>query len=73
LYEEFKKINKSIDTTCNTDKSLDYTCELKCRTRGIQIAATNCGIIIAFREMWLSESRTQVALMYMDIVDNYIG
>ncbi len=61
------------ELTCNTDKSLAYTCELKVRTRGIQICASNCGIIIAFREMFLSESKHQVAIMYIDIADHFIG
>jgi hypothetical protein len=59
--------------TCNTDKSKDYSCDLKCRTRGIQLAASNCGIVLAFREIYLAETKAQVALMYLDICDNFVG
>ncbi len=61
------------DLACNTDKSLAYTCDLKVRTRGIQICATNCGIILAFREMFLSETKHQVAIMYVDISNHFNG
>lgn len=74
--EILDKYIQSINTgpvSCNTDKTKQYTCDLKCRTRGIQIAAFNCGVILGWREMYLSESITQVALMYLDIIDNYIG
>ena len=60
-------------TSCNTDKTNIYTCEMKCKTRGIQIACNNCGIVVAHRELFGSESLTQVALMYLDMADNYIG
>ena len=46
---------------------------MKCKTRGIQIACNNCGIVVAHRELFGSESLTQVALMYLDMADNYIG
>jgi len=57
--------------SCNTDKTKDFGCPLKCHTRGIQICATNCGIIIGYREIFLAESKTQVAVMLLDIYDNY--
>jgi hypothetical protein len=63
----------SDDLACKTDKSLAYTCELKVRTRGLQICASNCGIIMAYREMFLSESKHQVAIMYIDIADHFNG
>jgi len=69
----YKEKQSTYNPTCNTDKTADYTCDLKCRTRGIQIAATNFGFIMAFRELFLSESITQVAQMYLDMVDHYEG
>jgi hypothetical protein len=69
----FKELRNTYTATCNTDKTLAYSCDLKSRTRGIQIAATNCGFIIGFREMFGSESIIQVADMYMDIADNFKG
>jgi transcription elongation factor Elf1 len=56
-------------TSCNTDKTSVYACNLKCKTRGIELACSNCGIVLAFRELYGSESLTQVAYMYLDLVD----
>ena len=64
-------LQKNPIDSCNTDKTKDYSCQLKCRTRGLELAATNCGIVVGYREIFLAESKTQVALMYLDICDNY--
>ena len=74
VYQEYKN-KKTIGNsrTCNTDKTTVFNCDLKCKTRGLQLACSNCGIVLAFRELYGSESLTQVALMYLDIVDNFKG
>lgn len=64
-------LSKNLVNSCNTDKTKDYTCNLKCRTRKLEIAATNCGIVVGYREIILAESKTQVALMYLDVCENY--
>jgi hypothetical protein len=72
LYAEYKNTRVPIiPGNCRTDKSNIYACDLKCKTRGIQIACNNCGVVVAYRELFGSESLTQVALMYLDLVDNY--
>ena len=61
-------------TSCDTDKaSKFYTCFYKIRTRGIILAASNCGIIIGFTEIFGAESLTQVAQFYLDICDHFSG
>lgn len=69
------KINSETVTTktCNTDKSKFFTCNMKCKTRGLQLACGNCGIVLAFRELFGSESCTQVAQMYIDLCEAYKG
>ena len=57
----------------NTDKTNVYACDMKVKTRGIQLALTNCGIIVAYRELYGSESTTQVALVYLDLCDNFLS
>ncbi len=58
---------------CNNDKTKVYTCLLKCKTIGILIAASPCGVILGLRELYGSESPTQTAYFYLDLVDNYEG
>ena len=60
-------------SSCNTDKTNVYACDMKVKTRGIQLALTNCGIIVAYRELYGSESTTQVALVYLDLCDNFLS
>ena len=62
ILERYKeaKFNSANTFSCNTDKSKEYTCALKCRTTGIQICATNCGIVINWKEMYMSELLTFV-------------
>ena len=68
------KLNRPVfNLQCNTDKTQVTTCEIKCKTRGILLSATNCGIVISFRELFGSESLSQVSLLYLDTLDNYMG
>jgi hypothetical protein len=57
--------------SCNTLKLTVTSCDIKCKTRGILLSATNCGIAMSFRELYGSESCTQVALMFMDTLDSF--
>ena len=59
--------------TCNTLKSTTTYCEIKCKTRGILLVTSNCGIIISYREMFGSESLQKVALLYLDTLDHFNG
>ncbi len=59
--------------TCNTDKSKIFACEMKCKTRGVQLACSDSGIVLAFRELYGAESCTQVAQMYIDLCKSFIG
>ena len=56
---------------CNTDKTISHTCDVKVKTRSILLALSNCGIIVGYRELYGSESITQVANMYLDMVDQF--
>jgi hypothetical protein len=40
-------------------------------SRGIQLAATNCGIVLGYRDLYGAEILTQVALFFLDIYDNF--
>ena len=73
MLEAYVKMKKSIGTNCNNDKTRFYTFFMKCKTIGVLIASTNCGIILGFRELFGSESPTQVANFYMDLIDHYQG
>jgi len=46
---------------------------MKCKTRGILLAATNCGIVISFRELFGAESLKQVTQLYLDTFDLFEG
>jgi hypothetical protein len=75
-YLEFIKDRKSIHEdfeSCNTLKLTVTSCDIKCKTRGILLSATNCGIVMSFRELYGSESCTQVALLFMDTLDSFKG
>jgi hypothetical protein len=43
--------------TCNTLKT--QPCLLKCKTRGILLAVSNCGVVMSFRELFGGESLSQ--------------
>ena len=79
LVDDYRKLkgglleNEATTSTCNTDKTKVYTCELKSRTCGIQIICSNCGIIEGFRELLGSESCTQVADMLVKFRQEYTG
>ena len=59
-----------IRTGSNTDKTSAFSCLLKWKKRGVERACTSCGLIIGIRELYGSESLTQVAQMYMDMFDH---
>ena len=44
--------------------------DVKVKTRGILIMIINCGVIVGYRELYGSESLTQVANLYLDLVDS---
>ena len=54
---------------CNTIKIGTTSCDVKEKTRGILLMIASCGVIIGYREIYGSESITQVANMYLDIVE----
>jgi hypothetical protein len=63
------KQNQATDKSCNTDKTKAFPCEIKCKSRGLVVCASNCGIIESYREIILAESKSQVALFYLDTID----
>ena len=69
----YNKLHDGIKPPCNNDKTRVFSCLLKCKTIGILIAATNCGMIIGSRELYGSESPTQAAAFYLDLCDYYVG
>ncbi len=75
LNQYLEKKTSEIGTikTCNTDKSKIFACEMKCKTRGVQLACSDSGIVLAFRELYGAESCTQVAQMYVDLCESFIG
>lgn len=76
LLEEFKIVssdNSEISNTFNTDKSKVYTCESKTSTCGLQIFCSNCGLILGFKEMFGSESCTQVAVQLTEFRKHFKG
>ena len=73
VLDDFLIASKEPSSTCNTVKSDVLPCQLKCRTRGIQIFATNCGIILGWCEIFGSESLTQVAQFMRNLFDSYEG
>lgn len=57
------------DASCNTDKTILHACDVKVKTRGILLVLNSCGVIAGYRELYGSESLTQVANLYLDICD----
>ena len=55
----------------NTDKEAVFTCPMKCKIRGVELACTNCVKVVGFWELFLSESLTQVATFFLDLYDQY--
>jgi len=70
-YNKFINSYKKEDKSCNTLKAT--ACEVKCKTRGILLGVANCGIIMSFRELFGTESLTQVTTLYLDTLDLYMG
>ena len=60
-----KKMKLALKKTCNTDKSNIFACAIKCKTRGIHLACEDQGKILAYRELYGSESFTQVVFRFM--------
>ena len=58
---------------CNTDKTNTFACDMKVKTRDIWLALTACGVIVGVRELFGSESVTQVANFYLDVIDEFQG
>jgi hypothetical protein len=65
-YNEFisnrKKSEEDEFISCNTDKVACTACDSKCKTRGVILIITNCGVILSYREIFGSESLTQVTM-----------
>jgi hypothetical protein len=59
----YKEIN------CNTNKHYKSFCDNKIRTQGLLISSFNCGIINGYREIFGSESISQVVLFYLDLIE----
>jgi hypothetical protein len=64
--------NFKIDNSCNTWKAAT-PCEIKCRTRGVVLIVSNCGVVISWREIYGAESLAQVALLFLDTLDLLTG
>jgi hypothetical protein len=75
LIQEFScKFSKSIEknysalTNCQINKEFPIPCKKKCRTTGILLSVYNCGIICGYRELFSSESPTQVSIFLLDLM-----
>ena len=71
IYKSKAMSENQLIKTCNTDKSKIFACNMKCKTRGILLGCSPCGIILGFRELYGSESCSQVAQMYLDLCMAY--
>ena len=65
----FEQKNKQLNNN-HTDK-LFSSCENKARTKGILISSTNCGIVTGFKEIFGSESLSQVSAFCCELVNYY--
>jgi len=77
IYSEFiKELNarENLDIydeiSCNTNKHFCTPYTKKSRTKGLLISAYNCGIVNGYRELYGSESISQVTLYYLDIISS---
>jgi len=75
IYDQFIKnlndreeLNIYNEISCNTNKHFCTPYLKKSRTKGLLISAYNCGIINGYRELYGSESISQVVLYYLDIL-----
>ena len=75
LYLQSITLDSGETPICPIDKTIDnsYSCLFKVKTRGLILAAWNCGLLVAWRDMYGAESLTQIAYMYLDIADSYQG
>ena len=76
VFLQFQKRNISEcenNQFCQIDKSNMYSCLFKCKTRGLILAAFDCGIVLGWRDLYGAESLAQIAYMYLDILDAYKG
>ena len=76
MFLQFQKRNISDcdnNQFCQIDKSNMYSCLFKCKTRGLILAAFDCGIVLGWRDLYGAESLAQIAYMYLDILDAYKG
>ena len=60
---------------CNIDKTKDkqYFSQMKSRTKGLLLAMSNNGLIFSYKEIFFSESCTQVAMFYFETIANFHG
>ena len=56
--------------TCNTEKSKGK-CDQKSKTKGVALSVFNCGIVTGYRELYESESCSQIIMFYLDM-GNYL-
>ncbi len=68
-----QKVIVFLPTKCNTDKTAQYTCDVKVKTCGLLLACTPCGIILNVKEFYGAESCPQVALFYLETRKNIEG
>ena len=69
-YRASKNRGRSI-TKCNTDKTAQYSCDMKVKTSGLLLACTPCNIILNVKEFYGTESCS--ALFYLETRKNFIG
>ena len=51
-YVSKKTMEMNAVKTCNADKSTIFLCVMKCKTRGIQLACSDTGVVFGFRELY---------------------
>lgn len=71
IKEQDSKLNINVynDISCNTNKHFKMPYVKKTKTRGVLIAASNCGIVTGYREIFGCESISQVVLFYLDLIE----
>jgi hypothetical protein len=68
------KINRGRSTNkCKTDKTTQYTCDVKVKTCGLLLACTPCGFILNVKKFYGAESCPQIALFYPENRKNLEG
>lgn len=61
---------KDNEITCSSSKMYTLPCVKKTRTVGMFLSCYNCGIISGYREIFGSESTTQVVAFLLFLIDN---